>query len=185
MDFFFYSVLLLLLFLCPISVRSEGSFWLEKRLSVLSVRLFFIKILNIKLLFSEDGLYLSLNGKKGRSIPESSSEKKEKKISLTAFLDAIHVKNAMLTVYAGGDAASLSILLASMKESFGSVMGYLTERKRLDKCRITILPCYLNDQTTVNFSISLFSCAALILFVLAHTKKGEKHAKRSDRKYHG
>ena len=185
MDFFFYAVLFLLFLLLPLSVQSEGSFWLEKRICLLSIKIFSIRILRIRLLFSEEGITISLNGKKGKTIGKSDKNEKKNKRSSSALLKAIYLRNLTLSIYAGGDAANLSLFLAMLKKSILSGIKFLKSQKRADRCKITVLPCYVNDHTTVNFSISLFTCGALLMAALPHTNKGAKNAKRSDREFDG
>ena len=88
-----------------------------------------------------------------------------------------------LSLYVGGDPQRVSLTLAFVRLLTEGMIGLLPRLP--DEWRVEALPCYVNDQATAKFSIRFFTSAALILYGLAHTIKGEKDAKRSDRELDG
>ena len=185
MDFFFYAILILLIFLLPIAVRAEGYYRLEKRVLTLFIYLFGCRIARIKLYFTEEEIFLSLNGKKGNRIIPKNDTSKRMRISLDGLLAAIHIRTFELSLYAGGDPSALCMTLATLSTLLHEGARYLRRRNRLDACRIRILPCDKEERLAVNFSISLFTSPALVIYAVAHTIKGDKNAKGSYRNDNG
>lgn len=110
---------------------------------------------------------------------------KEKKRRKANLFFALYFREIILTAYIGGDPQSVSLFLGGALISLDAALEYLDKIGRLDERKVRILPCYVGNQSTVNFSISVFSSIALLLSTLAHTTEGGKYAKRSDRKHYG
>ncbi len=169
----------------PIFVGVDGAFSVDRKLLFFVVKLFGVKILAIKLFFDEkEGILLSLNGKKGKPISTKQSEQTDKpKRDYTSLLSALTFTKTDVCVYVGGAAQTISLIMGFFNVLTESLVSAL--KKPPEDCRIVLLPCYVNDQATVKFSIRFFTSVAVMLFALAHTTKGEKYAKRSDRKLDG
>lgn len=175
----------LLLILLPISVRAEGVFLVEKKLLVLSVFFFGLKFIRIKALLTDDGIFLSLNGGKGKPIRKKKKQSKKKKGMKLSFLDAIYIQRLDISLCAGGEPTAASLGLGATMNLIDSAMMYVERKKRLDYCRIRVVPSYGEERGTVKFSITLFTSGAFLIGALAHTTKGDNYAKRSNRKYYG
>ena len=184
-DIFLYAISALLIILLPIFVRVEGAFSFERRLFFVSLRLYGIRILSVIIYFDQEGeIFLSLNGKKAKPIIRKSEERKDK-ADFLPLLEAIYLNEADLSLYVGGTPQSLSLILGALQIILNDLILSANARSPVEYCRIRVLPCYVNDQISANFSISLFTSPVLILAALMHTKKGVKHAKGSNRKFDG
>ena len=182
-DLFFYLLFILLFLLLPIFIKAEGTFRPDKRVLYISIKWLGIKLLSIRVFLSDD-IYISINKNKAKML--SKKKKHGKNSAILPFLfTAIHINDLNVSVYTSGDPSSLSIAISTCLQIINSFIGYLKNHNRLDKSKVLILPCYLNEQATVNFSICVYSCIALVIFSFAYTIWGEKYAKRSDRKHHG
>ena len=182
MSFFFWSVLFLLALLCPIFVRADCSFSLEKRILCFTLRLFGVKILYGKVFFDKEGICLSLYGRKGRAIVPPKGKGGG---GIPFDLTALHFSSISLDVYAGGDLLGATYLLSSLIGVMDAAMRYLESEKLLDRAEIRVIPCYINRQTSANLSIRVFTSIIKFSASFIHTKIGVNHAKRSDRKDHG
>ena len=183
MNFFFYLVVLLLLFLLPIFVRAEGSFYSDRNYLFVRIFLFGIRILTVRL-YLREGIYLSINNKVAKEIKLETGKKTTKPFNLD-WLNAIRSTKADLTVYAGGDPTALSLGIVSIMLILNSVFSARKASGGLDRYKLNVMPCYNSQRTTVNFSIELYTSIALFLSALTHTTKGERNAKRSNREYNG
>ena len=182
MDFFFYGVIGILFFLLPLFFSAEGTFRLENQTGVLFLKVLGIRVLRIRILLSEEGFFLSLNGKKGKKLPRKKNKKSE--IEFSPF-DAIRIRSLDLSIYAGGSPEKVSMILGGIKSGTETFLSYLSATKRVDDWRVRVFPCYTDERGTVNFSIRLFTTVAFLLSAFTHTGKGEKYAKRSNRKSDG
>ena len=180
MSFLFWSILGFLILLFPFYAEITGHFSLPRKILILSVRLFGIKTVTLKIFFSEDGVYFSAFGKRGRPLIF-----KDKKTSVPFDIRALHFTSIKVRIYAGGETDATTYLLASLAEIFDVGMRYLREERVLDAGEVLILPCYVNKQSSVNLSMRFFTSIAMFFACFFHTKKGEKYAKRSYRRYHG
>lgn len=172
--------------LLPIFIGVDGAFSVDRKLLFFIVRIFGLKILTIKFYFDEnDGILISLNGRKGKPISKKKTKGKSGKWKrdYTSLLSALTFTKIDFVVYAGGDAESISLFMGALNVVMQNVLSTL--EKVPEECKILILPCYVNDQVTVKFSIRFFSSVVVMLFALAHTTKGENYAKRSDRELDG
>ena len=170
----------------PFFVSVDGAFCSDRQLFFAVIKLYGIKVLSIKIFFDKkEGIMLSLNGGKGKTISKKSNKKKKggKNRNLLPLLGALYFTKIDLTLYAGGAPERVSLFLGALQVA---VERFLAALPRIpDICRIEILPCYVNDQATAKFSIRFFTSLALFLYGFAHTTKEEKDAKRSDRKFDG
>lgn len=182
---FFYFVLVFTALLLPFYISVDGAFSFDRRLFFAVIKLYGIQLISVKIFFSKEGeILLSVNDKKGKAISKRSEDKEEKHSrNYLPLLNALIFTKIELTVYAGGEPERVSVFLAAL--SFMLEQALWSLPRRPDSCRIEALPCFVNDQTTAKFSIRFFSAAAPLLFAFAHTTKGEKNAKRSDRKFDG
>ena len=146
------------------------------------LKVFGISLLRIRIFLSEEGLFLSLNGKKGKEI-----KRKKKKKSIFGFspFSAIKIRSFDLSVRAGGSPDKISPILAILKSIAGTFLSYLSSEKIVDEWRVRVLPSYDEKRATVNFTISIFTSLAFLLSSFTHTTKGDQYAKRNDRKYNG
>ena len=167
-DFFFYLCIVILFLLLPIPISAKGSFSLDRRVLTVKIKLFGIKIASINLLLSQEGVFVSLNGKKGKEIK---NKKKKKPFSFHP-LSAIVIKQLKITICAGGEAGGVSLALGSIKILLYNFVSYLKTNGRLDDGKIRIKPCYTSDTTTVNFSTRFFSSFAMAASAFIHTKDG-------------
>ncbi len=185
MDVFFYALLALLIIILPVFVRIEGAFSFERRLFFLTFRLYGMRILSIILYVDKEGEpYLSIGGKKGKPIL-SQKEKPKKKVNFLAILSAIYLTKADISLYVGGAPQRVSLLLGMVEIFLEDIIAGANARFPVESCRIRALPCYVNDQFSAKFSISLFTSPVLILDAFTHTRKGVKYAKGSNRKFDG
>ena len=155
---------------------------MDKKLIFIKIRLFFVKIIALKVYFAPDGLYYSINGKKGKPIrPKEKTEGKKFPFDI----HALHVTNMEVRVYTGGSLVGVTYLCAALLQMLYAAERYLSAENVLDRADLRVLPCFVNEQATVYFSIKLFTSIAKFLLSLIHTKKGVEYAKRSNREYHG
>ena len=98
---------------------------------------------------------------------------------------ALYFRKIDISLRAGGDPTSVSLALGATEGVLQGFLAYLKGIGHLDDAKVRVLPCYTGEMGTVNFSIRLFFSFASILSSLAHTTKGEKDAKRNDRKFDG
>ena len=182
---FFFALVALTALLIPIFVSADGAFSLDRKLFFVSIKVYGIRMLSIKVFFDEKaGILVSVNGKNGK--PLSMKEKKKqqgKKKNYLPLITALYFTKADITVYAGGEPRRVSLMLAFLQMITETFLSLLPRSP--DVSRVTMLPCYTGDQTTVKFSIKLFTSVLVILFALAHTRKEEKDAKRSNREFDG
>ena len=174
-----------MLFLLPIFIRIEGGISLDKKTAFIMISLYGIRMITLRLfLDKEQGLLISLNGRKGRAM---STEKKRgmPKKDYLPLLYSLFFTEVKVSLYVGGDVQGVSLILGAINVFSEQVIRLLTALRRIDNIKIRFLPCYVNDQGSVNFSIRLFTSIALILYGLAHTRKGDKNAKRINRKSDG
>ncbi|MBO4479869.1 MAG: hypothetical protein J5774_05840 [Clostridia bacterium] len=184
MGFFFYAVVVFAAFLLPFFVSADGAFSLDRKVFFVTIKLYGLKILSLKVFFDEkEGVVVSVNGKKGKPVGKERSGKKGTKRNYLPMLNALIFTKIDLTLYVGGDPQKVSLGLAAARLVAEGMIGFLPRHP--DEARVEVLPCYVNDQATAKFSIRFFTSAALILYGLAHTIKGEKDAKRSDRELDG
>lgn len=182
--FFFYAVIGLAALLLPVFVGADGAFSLDRKMFFLSIRLYGVRILSLKVFLDEkEGILLSVNGKKGKPLSKRSGDGKEKKRNYLPMLSALIFTEIDIVLYVGGEPQTVSLTLAAIERVLFCAIELLPRRP--DDCRVEVLPCYVNSQATVKFSIKLFTSIILLLFHFAHTIKGEKDAKRSDRKFDG
>lgn len=182
---FFYCVVAFAVLLLPFFIGVEGAFSPDRRLFFVVIRLYGVRIVSLKIFFDEkQGISVSVNGRTGKTIAKRSN-KKEGAPSKSYFplLYALIFTEIDLTLYVGGEAGRVSLYIAALDLVFEQALSVLPRRP--DKCRIEVLPCYVNDRVTVNFSIRFFTAIAPLLFAFAHTKRGVRNAKRSDRKSDG
>ena len=184
MDIFFYLILSLLFTVTPLFVKAEGSFSADRKLLYLTLRFFTIKVITIRIFFDEDGPVISVNGKKGTVIHSKHKKKKKKHTVLEMYPQLIHIKEMKISAYTGGEITALSLAVGSILMFAEEGMYYLKRNGLLDKGTVRLLPCYIGERTTVNFSITLFTSIAQIFGMLVHTKKGRNYGKRSNREYH-
>lgn len=182
MSFFFWTVLVFLILLCPIFCAADCRFSLEKRILSVTLRLFGLKILYGKVFFDKNGLFFSIYGRKGKPI----LPKERKSGSGISFdLRALHFSSITVDIYAGGDLSAATYSLSAIIVALDAAMRYLESERLLDHASLRVLPCYINAQSAVNLSIRLFTSPIKFLSSFIHTKKGANYAKRSDRKDHG
>lgn len=183
MDFFFYTVIILLFLLFPIPIGGQGTFDADRRIICVKLKAFFIKIISLKLYFAEGAVYLSLNGKKGKML----SLKKKSKSSSLRFdpFAAIRIRFLTISLAIGGDPLVLSYTLGSMLGILSSLLSYAEDRGILDQATLRVIPALSDRSATVNFSIKLFTSIAMLLGAFGHTKRGEKDEKRSIGEYDG
>jgi len=182
---FFYCIVAFAALLLPFFISVDGAFSPDRRLFFVVIKLYGIKIVSLKIFFDEKhGIALSVNGKRGKVISER-SERGDGKPSRNylPLLRALILTRVDLTLYAGGKADRISLYIAALNLLLEQALKALPRRP--DRCRIEALPCYVNDSMTVKFSIRFFTAIAPLLFAFAHTKRGERNAKRSDRKFDG
>lgn len=171
-DILFYTTVSILCLIAPIFLRVAGSFSLDRKVACITMRLFFLKVLTIRLYFHEDGVMISLNGKQGKPITVKREDRKKRGI-FHPYIQMIRIKEIDLNVYASGEPSALSLSLSSILSAITAFLEYLKGIRLLDRSKVTILPSYISDQTTVNFSISFFTSPAQILAALVHTKEGK------------
>jgi len=92
----------------------------------------------------------------------------------------IRITSLDLDVYSGDEITATSYLASVLLSILETLISYLRKEKALDHARLRVIPCYINEQTTVKISIRLFTSIALFISGLIHTKNG--YAKRSIRK---
>ena len=183
MDFFFYLAISLTVLLLPIFVSAEGAFDLDRRYLSVNLRLFGIKILSVKVYFSDDGAHLSINGGKGKPFA-----KKQKKSKIPIKVDPIRmirIRTLSLTLSVGGHPTTVSYALGAALSSLSGAFAYLEEQGVLDKATIRVVPHFSGESAKVIFSTKIFTSIAMVLSGLSHTTRGEKDEKRSIGKYDG
>ena len=99
----------------------------------------------------------------------------------TPLFNVLYFTNIDFAIHAGGEPEGISLFLGSLEVLLNDLLNAGMRFGRVDRWRMRILPCYVGDPIAVKFSISLFSAPALIFYALAHTTKGVKNAKRSNR----
>ncbi|MCR4725678.1 MAG: hypothetical protein K5753_00435 [Clostridia bacterium] len=181
----FTIVLTLLILLAPFVFRVDGDFCLQKKTAFVAVRFFRVRVFSLLLYFSDDGVYYSIYGKKGKKFGSERRKKKKKTIKLPFSLDSIRFADISVKIYLGGDAETLAYSCGAAATLTGEILDFLEKRKLLDKGKILVLPCFSSNQTTVNFSICFFTSIVKLLSSIVHTNDGENYAKRRYRKYHG
>ena len=179
MSFLFWAVAAILFLLFPIFIQAKGAFSLDKKTLFVKLSLFGIKMLSVTLYFSPQGIEWSLNGKKGKIL----FLKERSGTPMPIGLEVVRITYLRIDVYSGNDVAGTTCGMGVLFAILDPALGYLRSRKLLDRAAVRILPCYVNEQTTVKFSIRLFTGIALFLGGIIHTKRG--YAKRSHRKDHG
>lgn len=185
MDILFYTISVFLIILLPIIIRIEGTASYERRLVFLTLKVYGVRILLIILYIDQEGeLFISMNRKKAKQIMRNDKISK-KKVNLNAFLTGIYLTKADVSLYVGGPPQRISLIMGAVQLILEYLILSANDRFPIEFCRIRALPCYVNEQFSANFSISIFTSPVLMLVALLHTKKGEKDAKRSNRKYDG
>ena len=172
MDFFFYSVIALLIILFPFYVTVRGSIDVDRRIVGARIKLFGIKLLSIKVFFSDDGVFISINGKKGKELKTKRSDN-NKKMRFDP-VAAVRIRSLSLSVSVAGDPSALSFALGSALSALSAALAFLECRGVLDKARLRVIPRYSGGAMAVNFSISLFFSVAMLFGGLIHTTRGEK-----------
>ena len=173
MDFFFIFSVCILVLLLPVSVGGRGVFDVDKRILSLVIRLYRIKVFTLKLYFSDEGIFLSFNGKKGRLFNKKKKEKGKNRPTFD-ILNAIRIRSLTLTVSIAGDPFILSCSLASSFAALSAVISALGSRGFLDHARIRLLPRAVGKAATVDFSISMITSFAMLFCGFSHTTNGEK-----------
>ena len=184
MDFFFIFSVCILVLLLPVSVGGRGVFDVDKRILSVVIRLYGIKVFTLKLYFSDEGIFLSFNGKKGRLLIKKKKEKGENRPTFD-ILNAIRIRSLTLTASIAGDPFVLSCSLASSFAALSAVISALESRGVLDHARIRLFPRAAGKAATVDFSISLITSLAMLVGGFNHTINGEKYEKRSIGKHDG
>ena len=159
---------------------------MDRKVFFVSIKLYGVRILSLKVFLDEkEGIVLSVNGKNGKPISQKQSKGKEngKKRNYLPMIAALTFTEIDIGLYVGGEPQRVSLTLAATERLLRAMLAMLPNPP--DECRVEVLPCYVNSQATAKFSIKLFTSVMVILFYLAHTTKGEKDAKRSDRKFDG
>ena len=180
-EFFFYAIIAFVLLLLPIFISAEGAFSVGRKVVFLRLKLYGIKVITLKIFLDEkEGLLLSINGRKAKGLSKKEKKSKPKRDYLP-LLRALYFTNADIAVYAGGEPEGISLFLASLQILLNRALSEGVRFGRMDRYKMRFYPCYVGEPFAVKFSISLFSAPALIFYALAHTTKGVKDAKRSDR----
>ena len=182
MSFFFWSVVVLLILLCPIFIEADFRFSLEKRIISFTFRLFAVKVLYGKVFFDKSGLYFSLYGRRGKAVIPKQGKRGS---SISFDIRALHFSSVTVDVYAGGDLFAATYVLSALIAVMDAAMRYLESERLLDHASVRVMPCYINEQSSVNLSIRFFTSPIKFLSSFIHTTKGANYAKRSDRKDHG
>ena len=186
MKILFWTVVSLLITLAPFVFRVDGNFCLRKKTAFVCVRFFRSRVFSLLLFFAPDGVYYSIYGKKGKPIGEKKKSKsKKKKISVPFSVESLKFTDISVKCYIGGETDSVNCTCGALLAFIGSAMDTLEKRGLLDRGNLLVLPSYVSNQTTVNFSICVFTSIAKILSSFVHTKSGEKYAKRRDWEHNG
>ena len=78
MGFFFYALIVFAALLLPIFVSAEGAFSLDRKVFFVSIKLYGVRILSLKVFLDEkEGIVLSVNGKNGKPLSQKQSKGKE------------------------------------------------------------------------------------------------------------
>ncbi len=169
-----------MLFLLPISVSTEGAYSYDRRIAFIIIKLYGVKLFTIKVYFNkEEGVFISLNGKKGKRLGEGKPKRKKptREINYLALLSGVYLTKVDIALYIGGEPQSISLLLGSIRILLDTIVALINLRRPLDSSRIRLLPCFHSDPVSAKFSITLFTSPVLILFALAHTILGERKCK--------
>ena len=169
-----------MLLLLPISVTAEGTYSYDRSIAFIIIKLYGVKVFTIKVYFNnEEGVFISLNGKKGKRLGEGKRKHKKppREINYLSLLSCVYLSKVDIALYIGGEPQSISLLLGSIRILLDSILALINARRPLDSSRIRLLPCFHSDPVTAKFSITLFTSPALILFALAHTMLGERKCK--------
>ena len=188
MGFFFYFIIGLLALLLPIFIGVDGAFSLDRKLLFVVLKVYGFKVLSVKIYFDEkQGVLISFNGKSGKQISKKSKNNKNNttKRNYLPMINALFFTKIDLTAYIGGEPQTLSVALGLWQAITETILLSLPKNRTPQQMRVELLPCYVNGQATVKFSICLFTTLALLLFAFAHTTKEENNAKRSNRKFDG
>ena len=186
MDFLFYLIIALLVLVFPIFVQLEGAFSYDRKNAFAVISLYGIKVLSVKIVFDDNqGVLLYVNGKEKLKNAKKFDQKKNVDVGVLykTMLSAIYLRKVDVDLYAGGEPQTISLLLSSFRIFIFGLLSQVNAYRAIDETKVRILPCYVNDQLTVKFSIAVLTAPALIFFALAHTIVGKKYAKRSNRKF--
>ena len=162
---------------------ADGSFSADRRCMFLRIRIYGIKVLSLKLYFDPDrGVFLSVNGKEGKLIGANGGGSGGN-FDYMPLVYSLYPTKVEIGIYAGGDPLVISMFLGTVRVAIENLLNVIDRYRAIDERRIRVYPCFVNDQTSVNFSIRFFTSLTLIMQALVHTKIGVKNAKRSNRKF--
>ena len=118
--------------------------------------------------FSPEGVEYSLNGR-----PSEPIRAREKSGGGIPFdIHIIRITSLDVNVYGGNEISATSYVEYGVLSLLDAAIRSLLSEGILDRASIRVLPCYVNEQTTANLSIRLFTTPTLFLGGIIHTKKG-------------
>jgi len=170
-DFFLYALLPLLLLLLPLSLGVQGTFHFDKRVLFLVIRLYGVRIVFLTVYLSDQGVLISLNGKKGR--PFTLAAEKPRRITFDPLV-ALRIRSLDLVLTVKGEPLTLSSALGATMTTISVFLSYLESRGILERASLRVMPRYSGGPSAVNFSIKILTSAAMLIGGLSHTTRGEK-----------
>lgn len=180
MSFLLCFILGLLVVLSPIFLKAESFFSLDKKTAFCDLFLFGLRVTRIRLLFAKEGVFYSINKKNGVPIKLT-----DKPSNMPVSIFTIRLLSFYADVNIGGDISISTYASYALIQIIDIIFSFFRKENLLDRGKVRVIPCYLNDQTTVKISIRFFTSVALFISGMIHTKQEVKNGKRSYREDHG
>lgn len=174
-------VFFLVLLIIPIVIKIYASYNLLDNLGVISIYIFFIKIVAYKVRY-QDKQIIVFSQKNAKDIPIQISEKKLRFIEqLSSQLkDKIIIRNIMFISRIGvNDACNTALLTGLVSSVVGTIIGLIKNKKHSAKFELINLPEYngkvFTISTTIKCHITIFDILYALFISLLIVQRSEKY----------